>query len=163
MQMNESAPPRIRSTFLTWSIAENSQLWFLCCQNPEHHISGSLAGAVQHPGAKGLLGTQGGEVDHGPLHPWTLWKSLEDASSQTETGADVERHVRVHIVPAGKGPCIAGHVSQRGCEDREELFSYSDHRVFPKLEKKKKRTQKEDTKEGVRTSNARSLQTLKLH
>lgn len=93
------------------------------------------------------MGTQGGEVDHGPLHTWTLWKSLEDASSQTETGADVERHVRVHIISAGKGSCVAGHVSQRGCEDKEELFSYSDHRVFPSTgeeeEKNRKKTQKE--------------------
>lgn len=124
---------------LTWSIVEHPQLWFLCCQNPEHHVSGSLAGAVENPGTKGLLGTQGGHVDHRPFDTWALWKSLEDASGQTETGADVEGHVSVHLGPAGKGPSVAGHVSQRGCEDRGEPFSYSDHRGFPSTREKNRR------------------------
>lgn len=105
--------------FLTWRVVEHPQVRFLFCQYPEHHLSGSLACAVQHPGAEGLQGAQWGDVDHSPPHTWTLWKSLQDAGGEAQAGADIERQVRVHLGHVGEASGVAGHVTQRGWDKRE--------------------------------------------
>lgn len=100
--------------FLTWGVVEYPQVRLLFRQDPEHHLSGSLAGAVQHPGAERLQGAQRGDVDHSPLHTWTLWESLQDASGEAQGGAHIERQVRVHLCCVGETLGVAGHVTQRG-------------------------------------------------
>lgn len=113
--------------FLTWSVAEHPEVRLLFCQHFEHHISGSLAGAVQHPGAKRLHGTQRGDVDHTASQPWTLWKSLQHAGSEAQRGADIKRQVGVHLGHVGEASGVAGHITQRGWEEREGGVT----RVFP--------------------------------
>lgn len=98
----------------TWSVAEHPDVRLLLCQHPEHHLSSSLGRAVQHPGAIWLHGTYRGDVDHCAPQTWTLWTSLQDASGEAQAGADVQRHVGVHLGHTGEACGVAGHIAQRG-------------------------------------------------
>lgn len=97
--------------FLTWRVAEHPKVWLLFCQHPEHHLSGSLPCAVQHPGAERLQGAQRGDVDDGAPKTWTLWKSLHNAGCEAQGGADIEGQVRVHLSHVGEAFGIARHIT----------------------------------------------------
>ena len=104
---------------LTWSVAEHPQVRLLLCQDFEHHVSGSLASAVQHPGAGRLQGAQRADVDHSPPYTWTLRESLQDSGSEAQGGADIKRQVGVHLGHVGEALGVAGHVTQGAWGERE--------------------------------------------
>lgn len=74
----------------TWGIVEYAEVRLLLCQHTEHHCSGCLACAVQHPGGEGLQSTQRAHVDNTAPQPLSSWKHLQQAGCQAEGGAYVE-------------------------------------------------------------------------
>lgn len=105
--------------YLTWRVAEHPEIRLLLCQHPEHHVSSSFAGAVQHPRAERLQGAQRGDVDDGAPQTCTLWESLQETGSEAQGRADIDGHVGVHLGHVGEAFGVAGHIAQSGWEDGE--------------------------------------------
>lgn len=110
--------------FLTWRVVEHPEVWLLFGQHLEHHLSRSFASAVQHPRAKRLQGTQGGDVNNGAPYTWLLWKRLEHLGSETQGGADVQRQVRVHLCQVSEAFSVARHITQRSYKEKKGSYKH---------------------------------------
>ncbi len=82
----------------TWSVVQDSELRFFLRQHTEHHVPGRFPAAVQNPGRERPERTQRADVHHDTRQTRAPRDHTQNSSRQTESGAHVQRQVRVHLI-----------------------------------------------------------------